>query len=75
MDNAGEDAFTAMADTDLSTDLDFWRAEGFEVRIVETAFVFDTLDDAEKLLGFYFGDAARPALQIDYRVAVMVSHA
>jgi len=74
VDNAGDDAFTVMADDNHAADLDFWRAQGFEIRIVETAFVFDTLEDAEKLLVFYFGDAARPALQIDYRVAIMVSH-
>lgn len=75
VDNAGDDAFTAMTGEDHAADLDFWRAQGFEGRIVETAFVFDTLQDAEKLLTLYFGDAARPALQIDYRVAIMVSHA
>jgi len=75
VDNAGDDAFTAMADEDHAADLDFWRARGFEIGIVETAFVFDTLEEAEKLLVFYFGEAAQPALQIDYRVAIMVSRA
>jgi len=74
VDNAGEDAFTAMADHDLAADLDFWRAQNLDIQIIETAFPSDSMEQAEQLLRFYFGDSAQPALEIDYRVAVMVSH-
>jgi ubiquinone/menaquinone biosynthesis C-methylase UbiE len=73
-DNAGDDAFTAMAPHDTATDVSFWRDVGFTVEIVETAFVFDSMDDAQRLLTFYFGELAEPALEIEYRVAVMVRY-
>ena len=70
-DNAGDDEFTAMAPTDIATDLAFWTSRGFEVDIVETAFVFDSVADAERLLGRFFGEAARPAREIAFHVALM----
>ncbi len=72
VDNAGNDEFTAMAPQDIATDVGLWRDIGFTVEIVQTAFMFDSLDDADRLLTFYFGERAKPALEIEYRVAVMV---
>lgn len=71
IDNAGGDEFCAMAARDIAADLDLWGAAGFDIDIIETAFVFDTLAEAETLLTFYFGTGARPELTIEYRVAVM----
>ncbi|MEE8486117.1 MAG: class I SAM-dependent methyltransferase [Acidimicrobiia bacterium] len=71
VDNAGDDEFTAMAHKDISVDLDFWRRAGFAIDIVETAFVFNSIDDARLLLEFFFGDRAKPALEVEYRAAVM----
>ena len=61
-----------MAGEDIATDLSFWRDEGFDIHMVETAFVFDSIAEANRLLSFYFGDRARPALRVGYRVAVML---
>lgn len=72
VDNAGDDEFTAMASHDIAIDVAFWRDIGFTVEIIQTAFVFDSLHDADELLTFYFGERAKPALEIEYRVAVMV---
>ncbi len=72
VDNAGDDEFTTMGAHDIVADLDFWRAEGFHVEIIETAFEFESMDDARRLLTFYFEEGARPALEVEFRVAVMV---
>lgn len=72
VDNAGDDAFTAMAPHDIATDLSFWTDAGFKVEMIDTAFVFSSIEDARRLLTFYFGEHAKPALRVEYRVAVMV---
>lgn len=72
VDNAGGDEFTAMSGHETATDLDFWRNEGFEISVVETAFEFKSMDDAARLLELYFGADVRPALRVEYRVAIMV---
>ena len=56
----------------IGTDLEFWRAQGFVVSIIETSFEFESIADAERLLGLYFGERARPTLRVGYRVALMV---
>lgn len=71
VDNAGDDAFTAMADRDIAADLDTWSDLGFDIEVIETAFEFASLADAERLLTFYFGERTEPALYVPYRVAVM----
>lgn len=73
VDNAGDDSFTAMTDHDIAAPLDSWRSFGFDVEIIDTAFEFDTMADASALLGLYFGDGAKPALEVPFRVAVMTT--
>lgn len=75
VDNAGDDDFCSMAATNIATDQGYWEAAGFEIGIIETAFVFDTIADAETLLRFYFGESARPTLAVEYRVALMTKRA
>ncbi|MEN8041130.1 MAG: class I SAM-dependent methyltransferase [Actinomycetota bacterium] len=73
VDNAGQDEFTNMSPHGIAADLDYWLRAGFEIGIIDTAFEFETLEDATALLTFYFGDQAKPAKRISYRVAIMVS--
>jgi SAM-dependent methyltransferase len=56
VDNLGGDGFAAMAETDISADPSFWLGQGFEVSVIDTAFRFEDLRDAQALLGFFFGD-------------------
>ena len=72
VDNAGDDEFCAMADRPIHADLDFWRTAGFEIEVIETAFVFESMADAARLLVMFFGDGATPALEVGFNVAVMV---
>ena len=72
VDNLGGDAFAALAEADISADATWWNERGFETRVVETAFRFDDLDDARRLLGFFFGDrgVAGAALEVPFRVGI-----
>jgi SAM-dependent methyltransferase len=72
VDNLGGDAFAAMADADVSADPTWWNEQGFETRVIETAFRFDDLDDARRLLGFFFGDRGveGAALEVPFRVGI-----
>jgi SAM-dependent methyltransferase len=59
VENLGDDAFSALTDDDMSADTAFWRAQGFACEPIETAFRFDDVEEAQTLLGFFFGDRGR----------------
>jgi SAM-dependent methyltransferase len=59
VDNLDGDDFSAMSDEHSTSDPEFWARKGFEVEEIETAYAFDTHEQADRLLGFYFGDARR----------------
>ena len=68
VDNLGGDEFEALAVGPISADVGWWEAAGFELVEIETAFVFDSVDEARTLLGFFFGDPGaawtRPDIQV-----------
>jgi SAM-dependent methyltransferase len=72
VDNLGGDEFCELADGDISADPVFWEGHGFETSVIETAFEFETLEDARRLLGFFFGDRGRTGarLRIGFRVGL-----
>ena len=72
VDNLGGDAFAAMADANISADPTWWATQGFDTETIETAFRFDDLDDARRLLGFFFGarGVAGAALEVPFRVGL-----
>ncbi|MGI9665752.1 MAG: class I SAM-dependent methyltransferase [Acidimicrobiia bacterium] len=71
IDNAGNDEFAAMAPHDIATDLSFWEQNGFDIDIVESAFVFETEADAATLLRFYFGEDVTPGTRVTFNIAVI----
>jgi SAM-dependent methyltransferase len=72
VDNLGGDAFAALADADISADSGWWAAQGFDMRVIETAFRFDDIEDARRLLGFFFGNRglATAAVEVPFRAGV-----
>ncbi|MDP9184169.1 MAG: class I SAM-dependent methyltransferase [Actinomycetota bacterium] len=72
VDNLGGDGFAAMAEADISADPSFWLDQGFEVSVIDTAFRFEDLRDAQALLGFFFGDAGRrgASTEVGFRVGL-----
>ncbi len=75
-DNARDDAFSALDAEPVETGQAraWWTSQGFRQEIIETAFRFDSVTEARRLLGFYFGDRGREwtAPTISYRVALYV---
>ena len=74
VDNAGDDEFTALGGEKSVADIGAGLKLGFEAAFIDTAFEFETLDDARRLLGFYFGERGRNSVRlcIEFRVACFV---
>ena len=75
VDNAGNDEFTELGGEKSVSDIDAWINLGFEVVYIDTAFEFETLDDARRLLGYFFGERGlnNVRLHVEFRVACFVS--
>ncbi len=71
VDNAGEDEFSWLAGKSMGSNPDWWRDRGFEQTLIHTSFRFDSLEEANRLLRFYFGDEAsskNSKTEVGYRV-------
>ncbi len=64
VDNLGGDELTALSSRDLTSDPEFWARHGFSCTPIATHFDFRTIEDARKLLGFYFGEAGRRSAKL-----------
>jgi SAM-dependent methyltransferase len=76
VDNAGGDEFTALTDHRIVGDPSVWTERGFEHRVLETSFRFDSIDEARELLGYYFGAAVRErvsSIELSFNVAVFTA--
>lgn len=75
VDNAGGDEFSSLTERALSGDPSWWTERGFEHTVLETSFLFDSVDEARELIGYYFGDGAAARVdsnEIGYRVSAYV---
>lgn len=72
VDNLGDDEFTAPASHDITTDAHYWEADGFRATVVDTAFAFDSIEDARLLMAMFFGEAGRAAARttLSFRAGV-----
>ncbi|MEM7288078.1 MAG: class I SAM-dependent methyltransferase [Actinomycetota bacterium] len=70
VDNLGGDEFGALADTDIAADPAFWHRLGFELTAIETVFEFDTIEDARRLLGRFFGARGAAVDRVSFGFAV-----
>ena len=71
IDNAGDDEFSSLAIRSTASDRDWWMERGFDETIIHTSFRFDSLEEANRLIGFYFGEEAaarNTGTEIEYRV-------
>lgn len=72
IDNAGNDEFCALSPRNIASNPDWWRSRGFQVSIIETAYKFDSLEEANMLLSFYFSNDIKgrnKKTEIAYKVA------
>jgi SAM-dependent methyltransferase len=72
VDNLDGDDFTEISDEHCTSDPEFWERNGFELEEIETSFEFETHEEADRLLGFYFGDRRRDTgkLRFTFRVGL-----
>ncbi|ERN51092.1 class I SAM-dependent methyltransferase [Alkalihalophilus marmarensis] len=72
VDNYGEDEFCALSDRLITSSTNHWIKRGFDYHVIETAFIFDHVEEARKLLGFYFGEPGKAVekTRFEYKVAV-----
>lgn len=74
-DNAGGDAFCAMSVRDLSSDSGWWEERGFSRTVLNSAYKFDNLEEANRLFELYWFYNRRPdgvelTLEIGFDIAV-----
>jgi len=55
VDNAGGDEFCSLAPHNIASNRAWWKEQGFQETIVHTSYRFDSLEEANLLLSFYFG--------------------
>ncbi|MBB4824977.1 SAM-dependent methyltransferase [Sporosarcina luteola] len=70
VDNYGNDEFCSFAPQDISSSVAAWVERGFDYEIIDTEFVFDTVEEARKLLTFYFGEQGQNVskTRLEYKV-------
>lgn len=75
VENLGSDEFCALASSDITADVDYWVRRRFDCEAIETYFEFESLAEAQTLLGFYFGErgVAHAAERLTFRVGLFHS--
>jgi ubiquinone/menaquinone biosynthesis C-methylase UbiE len=75
IDNAGNDEFSALSSRTIAGGSSWWTDRSFEMRIIESSFRFDSLDEARELLSFYFGEETGRAVdstEIGFNIAAYI---
>lgn len=74
VDNYGEDEFSSFSPlpNDMSNPISKWEERGFKYDVINTEFIFDTIEEAKKLFSFYFGEKGENVnkTRIEYKVVV-----
>lgn len=70
IDNYGDDEFCSYSPNDISSSVSQWVRRGFNYEVINTEFVFDSIEEAKKLLTFYFGVRGQSVnkTRIEYKV-------
>ncbi|MBR7552740.1 class I SAM-dependent methyltransferase [Allobacillus sp. GCM10007491] len=70
VDNYGNDEFCSLSTQDISSNVSKWVQRGFDYHVIHTEFIFDSIEEARKLLTFYFGEKAKQIdkTRIEYKV-------
>lgn len=74
-DNIGGDEFSALSGRQITVDPTYWTNLGFELTEIDTTFEFESIEDAKRLLHFYFGEQGVEGakLSLSYRVGLFVA--
>ena len=70
VDNYGHDEFCSFTTNDITSSVEDWVKRGYDYHVIETAFIFDSIEEARKLLTFYFGASGAKVnkTKIEYKV-------
>lgn len=70
VDNYGEDEFCSFSPHDIASTLSEWVKRGFDYHIIDTEFIFDSVEEAKKLMSFYFGEPGNEVdkTRLEYKV-------
>ncbi len=72
VDNAGNDEFCRLASTPIAEGPAFYQEHGFSVTYIDTAFEFESFDDALALMTMYFGDRiSKENIKLEYEYKVV----
>lgn len=73
VDNAGEDEFTSFSPRTISDEGLWYKTNGFKKEILQSSYIFESIEEARKLMIFYFGEMVKEKIQkpeIEYKIAV-----
>lgn len=73
VDNAGQDEFSRYAQRPIADEGEWYIQRGFTRTLLQSAFVFDSVEEARSLLTFYFGEEVRAQVdrvEIEFNIAV-----
>ena len=70
VDNYGNDEFCSFSPREIASNVQNWVERGFTYEIINTEFIFDSVDEAKRLLTFYFGENGERVTkrQVEYKV-------
>ncbi|MBP3951699.1 class I SAM-dependent methyltransferase [Bacillus suaedae] len=70
VDNYGNDEFTSYSPHDITSSVSDWVRRGYDYEIIDTEFIFDSIEEARRLLTFYFGEPGNQVnkKRIEYKV-------
>ena len=74
IDNAGDDEFCSFSEINIASSPVWWQKRNFKVNILNTNYKFDSIEEARKLMNFYFGKKGQEVNKkvIAYKVAAYV---
>jgi hypothetical protein len=80
VDNAGDDEFCGLFRRDISSGSSWWNERGFDCRILQSSFEFDSMEEAKDLLSFYWEHNGREPgttvkLKFEFKIAVYLREA
>lgn len=72
VDSAGDDELDSLRNPgdvnrgeSIASPRDWWHERGFRSTVIATSFRFRTIEDAQKLLGFFFGEVGRDSARLE----------
>lgn len=76
VDNLGDDEFTSLSGDPASicTDIDWWLDRGFTCQVVNSHFEFESLTDARRLLGAFFGAGGAAVARMSFTFRIGLFH-